>query len=102
MAKGQQLKKEIQAKILEVFPGSFLYNDGKEIRLCGYEDGLSIQIKCVLTCAKENVECGADVVTPGDFPMPSNSSVTPERTTPVAPTSDEKANVSVMLRALGL
>ena len=101
MAKGQQLKKEIQNKILEVFPQSFLYNDAKEIRICGIEDGQSIQIKCVLTCAKENVECGADTALPGDFPTPK-AAPTPERTGPIAPTAEEKATVSAMLRKLGL
>lgn len=101
MAKGQQLKKEIQNKILEVFPQSFLYNDAKEIRICGIEDGQSIQVKCVLTCAKENVECGADTALPGDFPAPK-AAPTPERTEPVAPTAEEKANVSALLRKLGL
>jgi len=83
MAKGQQLKKEIQAKILEVFPGSFLYNDAKEIRICGIEDGQSLQVKCVLTCAKENVTCGADNAMPGDFPAPKMTAPTPERIEPV-------------------
>ena len=101
MAKGQQLKKEIQNKILEVFPQSFLYNDAKEIRICGIEDGQPIQIKCVLTCAKENVECGADTALPGDFPAPK-AAPTPERTEPVAPTAEEKANVSALFRKLGL
>ena len=56
MARGTGLKKDITNKILQVFPGSFLYNDGKEIRICGNEDGSEIQVKVTLTCAKENVE----------------------------------------------
>lgn len=101
MAKGQLLKKEVQTKILETFPGSFLYNDNKEIRICGIEGGEMIQIKVALTCAKENVECGSDNATPGDFPTPFKE-VTPERTTPVAPTTEEKQNVANLLRSLGL
>lgn len=101
MAKGQQLKKEIQNKILEAFPGSFLYNDGKEIRICGTEAGEQLQIKCTLTCAKENVSMGADNATPGEFPSLFEA-VTPERTEPIAPTADEKANVAQLLRSLGL
>ena len=101
MAKGQQFKKEVQSKILETFSGSFLYNDAKEIRICGYENGEIVQIKVALTCAKENVECGADTALPGDFPAPK-AAPTPERTEPVAPTAEEKANVSAMLRKLGL
>ena len=101
MAKGQLLKKEVQTKILETFPGSFLYNDNKEIRICGIEGGEMIQIKVALTCAKENVECGSDNATPGDFPTPFKE-ITPERTTPVAPTTEEKQNVANLLRSLGL
>jgi hypothetical protein len=54
-----------------------------------------------LTCAKENVECGADTAIPGDFPAPK-ATPTPVRTEPVAPTEEEKANVSALLRKLGL
>lgn len=111
MAKGANLKKEIQNKILETFPGSFLYNDGKEIRICGSEGGEQLQIKCVLTCAKECVESGTDTAIPGaaivkttndsgDFPS-LYEAVTPERTTPVAPTEEEKQNVANLLKSLG-
>ena len=102
MAKGQQLKKDIQNKILEVFSGSFLYNDAKEIRICGTEGGELLQIKCVLTCAKENVEVGADNAVPGDFPAPKMTAPTPERNAPVAPTEYEKQKVADLLRNLGL
>lgn len=102
MAKGQQLKKEIQNKILEAFPGSFLYNDAKEIRICGTEGGELLQIKCVLTCAKENVEVGADNAVPGDFPAPKMTAPTPQSNTPVQPTEDEKQKVADLLKSLGL
>lgn len=108
MAKGQQLKKDIQNQILAAFPGSFLYNDGKEIRICGTEGGERLQIKCVLTCAKENVENGSDTAIPGTFTSISdgfpvtNAPVTPERTEPIAPSSEEKASVAAMLKKLGL
>lgn len=101
-AKGQQLKKDIQTKILEMFPGSFLYNDGKEIRVCGTEAGEPIQIKVVLTCAKENVMMGADSAMPGDFPAPANTAPTPEKTQPVEVTDAEKQSVANLLRSLGL
>ena len=41
--KGTILKKEITDKILATFEGSFLYNDGKEIRIPGLEDGQELQ-----------------------------------------------------------
>ena len=101
--KGSILKKSITDKILEVFgSNAFLYNDGKEIRICGVENGEELQVKCVLTCAKVNVESGSDTALPGDFPAPTNTPVTPERTTPVEPTAQEKQNVANLLARLGL
>ena len=64
--KGTILKKEITDKILEVFPGSFLYNDGKEIRIPGMEEGQLIQVKVALTCAKTNVEQNGENILPGE------------------------------------
>lgn len=103
MAKGQQFKKEIQEKILQLFPQSFLYNDDKEIRICGMEDGQPIQIKVTLTCAKENVSVGSDTAVPGsgDFPV-INQPVTVASNEPIAPTDAEKARVAELLRNLGL
>lgn len=108
MAKGQILKKEIQNKILEAFPGSFLYNDGKEIRICGTEGGEQLQIKCTLTCAKENVESGADTAIPqakstetSNFPDPIAATPT-EAPTVAVPTEAEKKSVAELLAALGL
>ena len=102
MAKGQQLKKDIQNKILAVFPGSFLYNDAKEIRICGTEGGELIQIKVALTYAKENVEVGADNAMPGDFPAPKTTAPTPVNTAPVQPSESEKQKVADLLKSLGL
>ena len=102
MAKGQQFKKEVQEKILQLFSNSFLHNDAKEIRICGFEDGQPIQIKITLTCAKENVEMGADAAIPGDFPAPKMTAPTPQRDTPVAPSEQEKAKVAALLKSLGL
>lgn len=103
MAKGSTLKKNITDKILEVFgDNAFLYNDGKEIRICGTENGEVLQIKCVLTCAKVNVENGSDAAMPGDFPAPANTAVTQPPTEPIKPTEDEKAAVSALLKSLGL
>lgn len=101
--KGSILKKNITDKILEVFgDNAFLYNDGKEIRICGTENGEALQVKCVLTCAKVNVTNGADTALPGDFPAPVNAPVTPAATEPVQPTEQEKKNVANLLARLGL
>ena len=65
MAKGSESKSIFYAKILETFEGSFMYNDGKEIRIPFKEDGKDIQLKIVATCAKDNVEPGGDTEVPG-------------------------------------
>ena len=109
MAKGQILKQDIAKKILETFEGSFLYNDGKEIRIPGMEEGELLQIKVALTCAKENVNPGDDNALPGENTVIQTSNgpvfthtVAKEETTVVEPTEAEKQNVSDLLRALGL
>jgi hypothetical protein len=102
MARGAEAKSKIQKQILETFSGSFLYNDGKEIRVPITENGELVQIKIALTCAKENVEIGADNAMPGDFPAPKMTAPTPERTSPVAPSEQEKQNVANLLKSLGL
>ena len=103
MARGQIVKQEVLKKILETFEGSFLYNDGKEIRILGNENGEEIQIKVALTCAKENVTPGQDNELPGAAAVANNElnfEDTPKKV--VEPTADEKANVQDLLRALGL
>jgi len=104
MAKGSQLKEEITQKILDTFPGSFRYD--KELRIPGLESGEQLQIKVTLTCAKTNVK-NED----GEIPMSSSmeyadeSSVSVSTTTgstPVAPTDEEKARVSELVKRLGL
>lgn len=102
MARGAESKAKVQKQILETFPGSFLYNDGKEIRIPLPEGGEIVQIKVALTCAKENVEVGADSAMPGDFPAPKMTAPTPERTAPIQPTAAEKQRVSDLLKSLGL
>lgn len=102
MARGAESKAKVQKQILDAFPGSFLYNDGKEIRIPMPEGGDVVQIKIALTCAKENVECGADTAIPGDFPAPKMTAPTPERTEPVQVTEEEKQSVADLLKSLGL
>ena len=59
MARGAEEKIQIQNQILETFNGAFVY--GKEIRIPVGD----VQIKVVLTCAKDNVAAGADETIPG-------------------------------------
>ena len=99
-AKGSILKQEIVKKLLEVFPGSFLYNDGKEVRICGNENGEDLQVKVTLTCAKENVAAGSDI----DFPSPINTkeNLNNSEAVPAQPTQEEKDNVRRLMEALNL
>ena len=61
-ARGTESKSTITQKILDTFEGSFVYD--KEIRIPMMENGELVQIKCVLTCAKVNVESGGDTAVP--------------------------------------
>ena len=98
--KGTIAKKEITDKILATFEGSFLYNDGKEIRIPFVEEGNDVQIKVALTCAKDNVLPGADVALPGTTISTSVSISTP--VTPVETSQEEKDNIKRMMEVLGL
>ena len=103
MARGSQFKKEILNKMLEVFPNSFLYNDEKELRICGQEDGDEIQLKCGLTCAKVNVEPNGDVAIPGEVPADINfEDSKPIEQKIVEPTQEEKDNVKKLMETFGL
>lgn len=108
--KGAVLKQEIIHKILETFPNSFLYNDGKEIRINGTEAGAPIQIKVTLTAAKEPVENDNIVVTstagtPTKVTFEGASEVKliqPNETVPIKePTEEEKARLKTLLEGLG-
>ena len=104
-AKGSILKQEIAEKILSTFSGnSFLYNDGKEIRINGTENGESLQIKVVLTCAKVAVEGGDDTILPGEKTAVT-ADVKPAGTNekiPQEPTAEEKERLTTLLNKLGL
>lgn len=103
-AKGSILKQEIAKKILETFPGSFLYNDGKEIRINGTENGEILQIKISMTCAKVAVEGGDDNALPGEKTV-ATADVKPAGTNekvPQEPTAEEKERLTTLLNKLGL
>lgn len=81
-------------KILEIFPNSFI--NGKEIRICGTENGEEVQIKVTLTAAKENIVNEAIVTTP----TATEPTATDDYTVEI--TSKEKRTVAEMLAALNL
>lgn len=102
MAKGASSKITVTNKILETFPNAFVY--GKEIRVPMIEDGNEIQIKITLTCAKDNVVQGEDNAIPGTV-MNGNAAAGATQSATVSelqPTAEEKANVSALLKTLGL
>jgi hypothetical protein len=98
-AKGAILKQEVMEKILETFPGSFLYNDGKEVRINGVEEGQQLQIKVTFTCAKTPVEGGSDVILPGENPVIDKPAI--EERVPQEPTDEEKERLATLLDKLG-
>ena len=103
-AKGTEAKKIIMNKILESFPNSFLYNDGKEIRINIQENGEVVQIKVALTCAKVAVEGGDDTILPGEKAT-ATTDVKPAGTNekiPQEPTAEEKERLTTLLNKLGL
>lgn len=81
-------------KILEVFPNSFI--NGKEIRICGNENGEEVQIKVTLTAAKENI-----VNETAEKPTAAATTVSTDDYT-VEITPKEKRTVAEMLAALNL
>ncbi len=104
MAKGAIAKQEIGEKILEVFEGAFYYNNGKELRIPWDENGVEVQIKIQMTCAKDNVSReGESVVKPAAVASePASVSNFPQPHKLVEPTPEEKQNVEDLLNALGL
>ena len=97
MANGAFSKKIVTDKILSTFEGSFIYNDGKEIRIPVIENGERVEIKITLTCAKTNVG-GADACPTS----PSSEEVSDTEQPIAAPTEEEKKKVSNLLATLGL
>lgn len=98
--KGAQLKNEIIQKILETFKGSFLYNDGKEVRINGVEDGNPLQVKLTFTISKTPVNLN-------ETQDNSDSSVSlsfeeKSEKIPTEPSDEEKERLERLMKSLGL
>ena len=52
-ARGAVAKNEITQKLFEAFPNAFQHD--KDIRIPWVENGVTVEIKIAMTCAKENV-----------------------------------------------
>lgn len=101
MARGAVSKTKATEMILKAFPDSFTYD--KEIRIPFQEDGEEIQLKCVLTCAKVNVEPNGDVAIPGEVSADINfEDSKPIEQKVVEPTQEEKDNVKKLMETFGL
>ena len=102
MAKGSIAKEIVFNKLLESFPGSFMYNDGKECRINIEENGDIVQIKVALTAAKTPVEpdggsVGAAAAVSNDFDWSDSSTIEandPSQPVKITePTEEEKENL---------
>ncbi len=96
MARGTEAKEYITNKLLEVFEGAFLNENGKEIRIPYTEDGEDLEIKVSLTCAKTNVR---EIVNKNDW---TKNATVYENPNPqlIEPTKEEKERVQEFLNKL--
>lgn len=105
--KGAAAKQEAYATMLSIFEDSFMYNDGKELRVNTIEAGEPVQLKIVITCAKSAVAAGEDSATPGSaFPTPlrkaEEGQVTPATREPITATAEEQQAVANLMNILNL
>lgn len=103
MARGSISKEKVTSKILSTFPNSFKYD--KEIRIPIEENGEIIQIKCVLTAAKVNVENNSDMAIPGEAVLKTTITTSENSISNNfmnEPTAEEKQAVADLVSKLGL
>ena len=104
MARGAESKSIATQTILNSFPGSFVYD--KEIRIPFVENGEEIQLKCVLTCAKTNVEENGENAIPGETSGEINFGASniqsQSEVKHIETTEAEKENIRNLMNALGL
>lgn len=99
-AKGSIAKQRIIEKILQTFPESFLYNDGKEIRINEFEDGNPVQIKITLTAAKVAVTSEKQITKTDDGEI--NFTYAPTENVINEPSDEEKERLKTLLEKLGI
>ena len=105
MARGQAAKQEIMATILETFgSNSFLYNNGKEIRVNTQADAEPVQIKITFTAAKTAVEPEDENAIPGALNATNQANEVKEETPKVVveATVDEKEAIADLMASLGI
>ena len=103
MAKGAIAKQEIFETLLKTFEGSFMYNNGKELRVNMMEEDNPVQIKITLTAAKEAVSPEGEVLKAAAVAKEEDAPISvPEPSKVVEPTEEEKKTVEDLLKSLGL
>lgn len=104
MVKGSASKTQIFNKILEIFPNSFMYNDGKELRINMTEEGELVQIKLTATCAKTPVSADASSEVPEKVEpiIPADCPFEVKEPQSFEPTLEEKENLQKLMNKLGL
>lgn len=99
--KGAQAKIDITKKILEIFPGSFVYE--KEIRIPYTDaDNSTGQIKVTLTAAKVAVEGGSNITLSGGAPVTDTKVNMVHENIPQEPSDEEKERLQMLLNRLAL
>lgn len=101
-AKGAIIKQEIIEKILQVFPDSFLFNDGKEVRINGEENGEIIQIKVTLTASKTPIQNPAMTTVERAAATDEQTAPFPAEGNSLEPSEEEKKRLVEMLQKLNL
>nr|DAP37553.1 MAG TPA: hypothetical protein [Caudoviricetes sp.] len=103
-AKGAESKSLVTKKILEIFPNAFLYNSDKEIRIPLTEQGETIEIKVVLSCAKTLVReaavldwSGNSSTTPAAELVPASNEIGPPQIS-----EEDRRKVQELMAKLGL
>lgn len=102
-AKGAESKSLVTKKILETFPNAFLYNSDKEIRIPLTEQGETIEIKVVLSCAKTPVREAAVLDWSGSSSAPAAEPVpAPSEIAPPQISEEDRRKVQELMAKLGL
>lgn len=102
--KGAASKAKVIETLLKTFPNSFVYNDGKEIRIPMMENGEEVEIKVALSCAKTAVRQATSTPAAWDVPpSPSNEKPVPVmEEAPPQISEEDRAKVRELMAKLGL
>lgn len=94
-ARGTEAKQQIMDALIKLYPNAFM-NGNKEFRIPLIENGELVEIKVVLTCAKDLV--GSISVAPETFDF-SAPAATAQKESP-EPSAQEQENLRRLMQAL--